>query len=510
MLSSCIASTRSVFAAVVIASLATASPLLAQSRIACAEGSAGGFPCERIDLSSNIPLATFEAGEGNDIWGWTDPLDSREYALVGLDNGVAFVEVTDPESLVYLGKLPTATTASVWRDVKVYENHAFIVADGAGAHGMQVFDLTRLRSVASPPESFTTDADYNGETENVPNSTHNIAINEDSGFAYLVGSDDCEGGLHMVDLQTPTSPTFAGCFSADGYTHDLQCVNYAGPDTDYAGQEICIAANEDTITLVDVTDKGNPILIALGTYPNPSYTHQGWLTEDHRYFLVNDELDEINGGTTNTRTIIFDLEDLDNPEFFAFYFGTLGAIDHNLYIRGNHAFLSNYNSGLRVLDLTAIETGVLTEKAYFDTYPADDEIGFSGQWSNYPFFESENIIVNDITNGLFVLTPTFELETANEPLPETPGENGFSLSTAHPNPFSTRTQILLAVDRTQHVNAEVLDITGRRIALLHDGDVGSGAALSIEFDGSNVPTGLYLIRVTGEAFSSTRRISLVR
>jgi hypothetical protein len=33
---------------------------------------------------------------GNDIWGWTDPLDGREYALVGRNDGTAFVDVTDP------------------------------------------------------------------------------------------------------------------------------------------------------------------------------------------------------------------------------------------------------------------------------------------------------------------------------------------------------------------------------------------------------------------------------
>ncbi|MCH7976019.1 MAG: choice-of-anchor B family protein [Bacteroidetes bacterium] len=496
---------------VALVTLAATGPVLqAQPFAVCSGGMADGFPCDQVDLSANLPASTFDASFANDIWGWTDPQDGSEYALLGLDNGVAFVNVTDPASLVYLGKLPTATTTSVWRDIKVYENYAFVVADFASDHGMQIFDLTRLRDVASPPETFTEDANYNGIVGNEPNSTHNIAINEDSGFAYLVGSDDCAGGLHMVNIQNPLSPTFAGCFSDDGVTHDVQCVTYAGPDTDYTGSEVCIASNEDTITIVDVTDKANPVLVSQGHYPNPGFAHQGWLTEDHRYFLLDDELDEIFGATSNTRTIIFDLADLDNPDFHAFYFATSGSTDHNLYIRGNHAFQSNYNSGLRILDLTDIESGILTEKAYFDTYPTNDDAGFSGQWSNYPFFESENIIVSDGTNGLFVLKPTFALDTAGQAPLESPGEDGYALSSAYPNPFSAGTRLTLSVASAQHVSAEVLDITGRRVATVYDGSVTPGASLTLTVDGAGLPSGLYLVRVTGEDFSTTRRISLVR
>src|SRR5690606_41197173 len=91
-------------------------------------------------------------------------------------------------------------------------------------------------------------------------------------------------------------------------------------DLDYQGRQVCVSSNEDTLTLTDVTDKANPVLISRGFYPNPAYTHQGWFTEDQRYFLVDDELDEITGLTSNTRTIVFDHTDLDDPEFDFFSF----------------------------------------------------------------------------------------------------------------------------------------------------------------------------------------------
>ena len=120
---------------------------------------------------------------------------NKMYALVGLDNGTAFVDVTDTDSLVYLGKLPTETSASPWRDIKVYQDHAFIGSE-AGGHGMQVFDLTRLRSVDNPPVSFTTDAVYTGF-----GNSHNIVINEATGYAYPVGTarnDAFNGGIVVL------------------------------------------------------------------------------------------------------------------------------------------------------------------------------------------------------------------------------------------------------------------------------------------------------------------------
>src|SRR5690606_14264654 len=117
-------------------------------------------------------------------------------------------------------------------------------------------------------------------------SAHNLAIDPEAGLAALVGSEDCAGGLHLVDLTDPLNPTFQGCFSERGYTHDAQCVTYQGPDEDYQGHPICVGANTDHVAFVDVSDPANPSLISIGLYPNPGYTHQGWFTEDFRHFIV--------------------------------------------------------------------------------------------------------------------------------------------------------------------------------------------------------------------------------
>ncbi len=404
---------------------------VALSDLTCEDGHAGDFQCQRADLLAYLPLDDMQCNTGNDIWGWTDPDTGSEYALMGCDNGTSFVDITDPIDPVYIGRLPTHTGNSPWRDIKVHDNHAFVVADFAGAHGMQVFDLTRLRT-ATPPATFNDDAWYG----NV-GSAHNVAINKETGYAYIVGvsSGDttCGGGLHIVNIQQPQNPQFEGCFSSDGYTHDAQCVIYQGPDSTYQGREICFNSNPaqgspaNTLTIVDVTDKQSPALISATPYTGSAYAHQGWLTEDHQYFLFGDELDEGNPATEHTMTYIWDVRDLSSPEVIGVHESGEIAIDHNQFVKGNFLYQSNYTAGLRILDLSDVAEGELTETAYFHVIPHQhvdtpslqhDEIGgsFNGTWSNYPFFDSGVVIAStigesDTPGGLFVVLPRLAVVT---------------------------------------------------------------------------------------------------
>ena len=368
----------------------------------CVNGMAGPYPCENINLLSFVENGDLGGGSMNDIWGWVDPLDSAEYVILGRTNGTAFLDITDPVNPIYLGDLPTASLNSTWRDIKVYNNYAFIVSE-AGQHGMQIFDLTNLRDITSPPLLFEEDAHYSGW-----GNAHNIVINESTGRAYGVGTNTFEGGLHIVDISDPLNPTLIGDFSEDGYTHDAQVVNYAGPDTNFQGKEIAFACNENTVTIADVTDASNTTLISSTGYPGASYTHQGWLTEDHRYFLSNDELDEQNSGI-NTTTFIWDMLDLSAPEIIGTFVSSTSAIDHNLYTHNGYVYQSNYRAGLRILDTENIADAILEEVAYFDVYPSSNSAQFDGTWSNYPYFPSGVIAVSHIQEGLFLLGLSGEL-----------------------------------------------------------------------------------------------------
>ena len=371
----------------------------------CENGIADVYPCKGYDLMSYMSLDDLTPEginnvnlAGNDSWGWTDPDTGKEYALVGLNSHTAFVDISNPSMPILVGALPTATLNSIWRDIKVYQNHAFIVSEASG-HGMQVFDLTRLRDTI-PPEIFTADTHFTDF-----GSAHNIVINEASGYAYVVGanrSGPFSGGALFINIQNPTMPISEGGFGDGGYSHDAQVINYDGPDVDYIGKEILVGSNENEIVIADVTNKSNPVTISTINYSNIGYTHQGWFSQDLKYFIVGDELDELNIGT-NTRTLIFDFSDLDNPIYDFDYLGTTLAIDHNGYPNGNDYYLANYTAGVRVLDLSQIENNNLTEIGFFDTYPENDNAAFDGVWNVYPFLMSDNIIISDIDRGLFII-----------------------------------------------------------------------------------------------------------
>ena len=382
---------------------------------ACEDGRIGAFPCEKVGLKSFLPIRSVGGRRGihlTDVWGWTDPKTGTEYALVGRADGTSFVDVSDPTAPVLVGDLPMTdgTRANTWRDVKVYQNHAFVVADNVGDHGMQVFDLTRLRDVSPDerPVTFDEDAVYDRI-----NSAHNLVVNPETGYAYAVGSsgggETCGGALHMINVQAPENPQFAGCFAhqstgqtGPGYTHDAHCIVYDGPDPEYQGREICIGANETALSIADVTDKDSAYAVAKATYPDFGYVHQGWFGTNERYFYQNDEYDEIQGKVDRTRTLVWDLKDLDNPTLVKEVFLSTPASDHNQYVQGSLMYEANYKAGLQILDLS--DPTSPTEVAHFDTKPfGPNSPGFAGAWSNYPYFENGTVVVTSIDEGLFVL-----------------------------------------------------------------------------------------------------------
>ena len=441
----------------------------------CVNGFAGEYPCNDYDLMSNLSV-TILGGEivspsvaqpaGSDLWGWTDSTTGKEYALSALSNSTAFVDVTDPINPIFLGRLDSNDQNNSWRDVKVYKDHAFIVGDNVGAHGMQVFDLTKLRGVTSP-QDFVADTIYD---EDNLGSCHNIVINEDSGIAYLVGcktappvpgttnggSSLFNGGPIFVDLSDPKNPVKINAYADAGYSHDAQVITYNGPDPRYNGKEIYVGSNKDRVTILDVTDKDNVVKLAEATYGQTGYTHQGWFTDDHRYFILGDETDE-QGFGMNTRTLVFDFNDLENPVLSSTYFGPTLAIDHNGYVKGNEYHMASYRAGLRVLDITNISaaTDSMTEIGSFDTYPGDNAASFNGAWSVYPYFASGNILINDLERGLFVVRKSGSPLNINT---ETARTN-FSI---FPNPAKSQTTITIGNNKMVE-SVQVYSILGQKI-----------------------------------------------
>ena len=385
----------------------------------CVNGMADIYPCDDVDFLSYMPLealGTEQGAKAANLWGWLDSQTGKEYVLLGMTDTLAIVDISDPVNPVQVGHLPNQTTNSPqkYRDVKVYGDYAFVIADQLSDHGMQVFDLTAVRHITTPI-TFTATAHFDGFS-----NAHNIFINEDTGYAYVVrttdpgGTDPCNAAVYMVNIQDPLQPTAAGCFAEDyGVASDSMCVVYHGPDAAFQGRELCIVASDDDIIVGDVTNKITPTVLADLTYPNIARAHLAWLTEDHRYFVSADMNDEMMLGL-NTRIMIWDFTQVMTPTLMGIYEGPTPASDHNVWVASDYAYIGNFRAGVRILDLrrisaTTMSHATVEQAAFFDMYPADDNTGHvGGAWAVYPYFESGVIAVSDTEAGLYLLRPRLE------------------------------------------------------------------------------------------------------
>lgn len=393
-----------------LASVCVLLSLFAKAQTPCVDGMAGNYPCQHVDLLAFIPVEDIGNGDNtNDIWGWVSPITGREYALVGCSNGTAFLDITNPINPVYLGLLPTHTDENLWRDLESDERYCYIGSE-APDHGLQIFDLYQLDLVSNPPVEFEETAHFAGF-----GSSHTIALDTINDYVYCNGSRDLDGefvydgGLYIVDVSDPLNPFLAGGFSEDGYTHDCFVWNYDGPDTDYQGRQMVLACNGEALTVVDCTDKLDCQMITTMVYPDLGYVHQGWITKDKKHFLLDDELDEVALGNDllpyGTRTHIFNIEDLDNVVYMGYYENDNISIDHNLYVKDQFVYQSNYRSGVRIVDAVKVSEGILKEVGYFDLFPQNDNAQFSGTWSNFPYLPSGVNIATSMYEGFFILQP---------------------------------------------------------------------------------------------------------
>lgn len=381
---------------------------------ACSNGKAGEYSCKGYDLVGFIRHQDFgsKTRKGNDVWGWTSD-DGREFVIVCETDGTGFAELLKDGSMVPLARLPTASSSALWRDAKVIGHHAYIVAD-VGSHGMQVFDMKKLMTMKhGDPVKQLSKEDLTSHFTGWGNC-HNIVANPATNTVFCSGGNTCSGKLQAVDVSDPANLKDLKCVGTNSYSHDAHCTMYNGPDAKYKGKEVCFSFNEKQFVITDITNRASPKELAVMKYTGVAYTHQGWLTKDHKYILMGDEMDERmplkDNKAGTTQTYIVDVSDLANPKVTGVYFSPLKAIDHNLYIIDDLAYMSNYNTGLRVVDISSINsdpTGKgFKEVAYFDVYPEDDnksQLGFVGAWSVYPFFKSGYILVNSIERGIMAL-----------------------------------------------------------------------------------------------------------
>ena len=395
----------------------------------CVAGSADGFACHNMSLLAHIPLADLpnNPNSANDIWGHVDLNTEKEYAIIGLTNGVAVVDVTIPTTPEVIGSI--TGLSSGWRDIKVYQFfdtstlrwQAYAYATTEANEGLTIIDLNDLENGISLVRRQTTDRSaHNIYISNVDYGL-NIALAGQVPAVHILGSNNFGGSFRSYVLSDPETlgSTYTNSLGTrNDYTHDAASltINDARAQTDcvQANNTDCLVIldfNEKSLRIWDHTDENQAIELGSSSYPNAEYTHSGWWSEDKQYVLVHDELDEQEFGL-NTTVNIFDISSLSTPTLVSTWSGPTRAIDHNGFVRGNRYYMSNYERGLTVLDIT--DPSAPVEVGFFDTYPVSDNTGFNGAWGVYPFLPSGNILVSDINSGLYIIQDqTLESDTGN-------------------------------------------------------------------------------------------------
>jgi choice-of-anchor B domain-containing protein len=310
----------------------------------------------------------------NDIWGYTvvnpgiPAQVGQELAIVGTIGGTSVVNVSDPANVVETGFI--AGPNSTWRDIKTYDQWAYVVTEGGG--GLQIIDLT---DITAPFLAAT----YVGF-----NSAHNLYIEEATARAYICGTDSENHGVIILDLSNPVAPVQIGVWNATA-VHDLFVRNNIGYLSEFSAQ---------TFTIVDFTNAAAPTVIGGPiTYPTAA-THNTWTTDADDYLLTTDE-------AVDGHVLIWDIRNLQAITKVAEYqVATPGAIVHNLTVKNDVAYISYYTEGTRVVDLSDPVHPV--EVAWFDNYTAPNT-GYNGIWGIYPYLPSGRIIVSDISQGLLIL-----------------------------------------------------------------------------------------------------------
>jgi choice-of-anchor B domain-containing protein len=389
----------------------------AQSATAtCVQGFAGQFPCRNIDFLSQIPLSGFPSRpvSAANVWGFVDLNDNREYAVIGLRNGTAIVDVTDPVNPREV--ITISGNSSPWREVKVYQArdvaanrwraYAYVTTEAANS-GLQTIDMSGLpQSAVLASTNMDTGSQHTLYVSNIDYAT-NVAEGPLQPVLYVAGSNLNGGSWRAYSLANPAAPQLVSSAPSSRYMHDSTSLLLTDGRTAQCAPghnpcEVLVDFNVNEVELWDVTNKLQPVLLGAATNPSNRYIHSGWPTLDQRHVFFHDELEEIQLGLP-TQIYTLDLANLASPTVNISHQGTTTTTDHNGYTRGAYYYVAHYRRGLVVFD--ASRPTSLAEVGHFDNYlaPSGNSAGTDGTWGVYPFLPSGNLLVSDIENGLFVL-----------------------------------------------------------------------------------------------------------
>jgi choice-of-anchor B domain-containing protein len=456
-------------------------PLVAGGLALLALAGAAGAQSPPVNVTLLSHIEHPEQSAGN--WGYTAP-DGTELAITCTIAGTWFIDATDPANAQELIFIPGAPSA-FWRECATYGEYCYIVTDLNGGAALQIVSLAEpllpvLVAELNPPL--------------VPySSAHEIKIDQQTGICYIAGADGLvEDKMVILDLNDnlpngPTLPKVLGTWT-ENYVHDLSILD---------GKAYIASIYDGLVYTLDVTQPGTPTSIAPPwSYPG-AFTHNTWPSADGHYLVTTDE-------TAGGHLRLWDISNLNQPEQTGEFDPPTSSIVHNAYIRGRYCFMSHYQDGLRVVDIS--DPYNLESVGWYDTHPGSSS-GFAGAWGCYCFATDPNIVyISDMETGTYILR--FDPPaTGMAEQDASPGARPRLLGN-FPNPFHPSTAIRFEMASAAPVQLRIYDASGRLVRSLLDRPVGAGIQ-SVAWNGLDetsrpVASGVYYYRLETPGFTESR------
>ncbi len=335
-----------------------------------------GQTVKNVTLLSHWTDTTIEKGLEdaifNDVWGFEQAGES--YCVIGSSIGTHFFHIQN-EKLVFVdfvaGKYQNRLVEH--RDFKTYKNYLYGVCD-EGTSSLQIMDLQYLPDSVS--KVYDSDAFFQ--------ICHNIYIDTNKAKLYACGPNNL--GMEVFSLANPVNPELIYDFNELPYVHDC----YVRKDTAF------LNAGFDGLHVYDFSGDIPQLKGLIDFYPNQGYNHSGWLSPNGKRYAFIDETE----GTKIKLCELDELVDIQIDETFATR-DYEEYVPHNVILTDNLAFVSYYNEGLRIFDLS---DAPYRQIGVYDTFLEDTKYRLNGAWGVFVFAAKNQILVSDRQNGLFLFS----------------------------------------------------------------------------------------------------------
>lgn len=432
------------------------------------------FAHQNIDLLGTFsdPSVTAEPVYGikyQACWGWFDSTSGKEYGIIGSTAGTYIVDVSIPSNPIQVDYIPGRRTNCIWHEYKTYGNYLYIISDDGGNNSLQIADMSYL------PDS----AHVVYDSTDIFVHAHALYIDNDKLYVSSVSTATDFSSMNVYSLTNPEHPDLLRRLDQDfafiNSVHDMYVVN----DTVYA------SCGYDGLFILQYDSMLNQFTL-LGALQDASniYNHSSFLSPDHQTLYLCEEVPD------GRPVKVIDVSDIVNPTLTSTFFSHVGATPHNPEVKGNKLFVSYYQDGVYMYDISNPLTPV--QLGYFDTYPTNPtgvypSPAYAGCWSTFSELPSGILLASDMQSGLFCL------DISNITGIPTTSENIFSI---YPNPASDNIKITGA----KNFNLQINDITGRLILskVIHDNNY----AVSI----ASLNKGLYLLKISDGNKTFCRKI----